>query len=66
MLLPRAASKLVAPAELTDSELRAYLRRHFAECVLPTRIVRVDTVPRTATGKILRPALQDLPAPPAP
>ncbi|MFB6877834.1 class I adenylate-forming enzyme family protein [Streptomyces sp. NPDC056323] len=60
------SAAVVAPPELTDSELRAHLRRHFAEGVLPTRIVRVDTVPRTATGKILRPALQDLLSPPAP
>ncbi|MGW2280442.1 class I adenylate-forming enzyme family protein [Streptomyces sp. NPDC001770] len=59
------AAAVSAPPDLSDSEVLAHLRRHFAEAVLPSRVVRVDQVPRTATGKILRPALGELLTPSA-
>lgn len=43
------------PADLTD-----HLRQVFAEAALPSRVVLVDAVPRTPTGKIRRPDLADL------
>ncbi|MGY0236073.1 class I adenylate-forming enzyme family protein [Longispora urticae] len=40
-----------------DGILWARLRAHFAETSLPSRIVPVTDIPRTATGKLLRPQL---------
>jgi acyl-CoA synthetase (AMP-forming)/AMP-acid ligase II len=40
-------------------ELYAYLRTAFALAALPSRIVRMDAIPRTATGKIRRPELAE-------
>ncbi|MEU9123230.1 class I adenylate-forming enzyme family protein [Streptomyces sp. NPDC048506] len=48
---------VAAAPEPSDAELYAHLGRHFATTTLPERIVRVEAVPRTATGKILRPQL---------
>ncbi|MFC9931843.1 class I adenylate-forming enzyme family protein [Streptomyces sp. NPDC127190] len=58
------AVALHAPDTIGDDTVRTHLRAHFAEAVQPGRILRVPEVPRTATGKILRPALRDLLAPP--
>ncbi|GGZ70883.1 class I adenylate-forming enzyme family protein [Streptomyces echinoruber] len=49
-----------APDVVTDAALRAHMRAHFAEAVQPSRILRVAQVPRTSTGKILRPVLKEL------
>jgi acyl-CoA synthetase (AMP-forming)/AMP-acid ligase II len=49
-----------APAELTDQEIRDRLRALLPDAALPSGIVRLRQVPRTPTGKILRPALEDL------
>ncbi|MGW6863770.1 class I adenylate-forming enzyme family protein [Streptomyces sp. NPDC054901] len=57
------AVALQAPDSVGDEALRAHLRAHFAEAVQPGRILRVALVPRTATGKIIRPALRRLLAP---
>ncbi|RFU86628.1 long-chain fatty acid--CoA ligase [Streptomyces triticagri] len=45
---------VAAPGEVADAQLRAHVAGHFAAAVLPTRYVRVEKVPRTATGKVLR------------
>ncbi|MEU6243465.1 class I adenylate-forming enzyme family protein [Streptomyces sp. NPDC047024] len=58
------AVALHAPESVGDEAVRVHLRAHFAEAVQPGRILRVPAVPRTATGKIIRPALGDLLAPP--
>ncbi|MFI5819515.1 class I adenylate-forming enzyme family protein [Streptomyces rishiriensis] len=58
------AVALHAPESVGDDAVRTHLRAHFAEAVQPGRILRVPEVPRTATGKIIRPALRDLLAPP--
>ncbi|MEO3890677.1 class I adenylate-forming enzyme family protein [Nonomuraea sp. B5E05] len=46
-------------------DLRAHLLTAFAGAVVPRRFEIVDAVPRTATGKILRPQLRRLLSPPA-
>ncbi|TQJ37041.1 class I adenylate-forming enzyme family protein [Streptomyces sp. SLBN-115] len=51
---------VVAPGETTDAMLLDHLRRFFDPVVLPVRCVRMATIPRTATGKIIRPKLQEL------
>ncbi|GAA3728696.1 acyl--CoA ligase [Plantactinospora mayteni] len=50
---------LVAP-EGVPSDLTDHLRQVFAEAALPRRVVLVEAVPRTPTGKIRRPELPDL------
>lgn len=50
---------VVAPAGVPD-DLSAHLRTLFAEAALPSRILLVDAVPRTPTGKIRRPDLAAL------
>ncbi|ESP97464.1 acyl--CoA ligase [Streptomyces sp. CHA1] len=54
------AVALHAPDSVNDDAVRTHLRAHFAEAVQPARILRVPEVPRTATGKIIRPALGNL------
>ncbi|ARF53265.1 class I adenylate-forming enzyme family protein [Streptomyces gilvosporeus] len=57
-LLGETITAAVAAApELSDAECYAHLQHHFATATLPERIVHVEAVPRTATGKILRPQL---------
>ena len=48
---------VVCPPALTDAELRAELSAYFPPPALPRSIVRMDAIPRTATGKLLRPQL---------
>jgi long-chain acyl-CoA synthetase len=53
-------------APLTGEELRAFCRQHLAAYKVPDRIELVATLPRTASGKVLRrPDLIPRPAPPA-
>jgi acyl-coenzyme A synthetase/AMP-(fatty) acid ligase len=40
-----------------DQELRARLAAQFDRVLLPAQFLRVAKIPRTATGKILRPEL---------
>ncbi|GGS10285.1 acyl-CoA synthetase [Streptomyces nojiriensis] len=56
---------VVAPGETTDTVLLDHLRRFFDPAVLPVRWVRMVAIPRTATGKIIRPKLRELLAEPA-
>ncbi|MEU5208675.1 class I adenylate-forming enzyme family protein [Streptomyces sp. NPDC020742] len=44
----------------TDEALREHLGHSFDPAVLPVRFVRMPAVPRTATGKVIRPRLRDL------
>ncbi|AUG77894.1 acyl--CoA ligase [Kitasatospora sp. MMS16-BH015] len=53
----RITAAVVTAAE-RDAEIAAHLRTLFPAAALPHRIVRVPVVPRTATGKILRPELR--------
>ena len=45
--------------DLTVSEVRRYLRRHLPDYMVPSVIVRLDTVPLTPNGKVDRSALPD-------
>jgi acyl-CoA synthetase (AMP-forming)/AMP-acid ligase II len=54
------AAVVTAPDGPADADLLAGLAHRFAKPVLPARIARLDRVPRTPTGKILRPALTAL------
>lgn len=45
---------VVCPQEVLDTDIRTHLRALFSSAVLPGRIVRLDTIPRTTTGKIRR------------
>ena len=45
---------VVCSPEVPDSDLRTHLKRFFAANVLPRRIVRVDAIPKTPTGKLRR------------
>ena len=62
---PSRGEVAVAFVELAEGEsfdepqLRAYCREHLAGFKVPRRIVRLDELPRSATGKVLRRALAD-------
>ncbi|MEH0971293.1 class I adenylate-forming enzyme family protein [Micromonospora sp. CPCC 205546] len=43
-----------------EVDLRAALREHFAESLLPAQVVHLDAIPRTPTGKVLRPQLREI------
>ncbi|HEX6095656.1 MAG TPA: amino acid adenylation domain-containing protein [Thermoanaerobaculia bacterium] len=47
-----------APRPLAPEELRAHLLRTLPEHMVPAAFVRLDAIPRTATGKVDRRALQ--------
>ena len=49
---------LRAGAEVTDDALKALVREKVSAHVVPRRIVRTESLPMTATGKILRRALR--------
>ncbi|MER7155309.1 hypothetical protein ABT366_31370, partial [Streptomyces lydicus] len=48
------------PHDTTDAALLEHLGRFFDPAVLPARFVRMPSIPRTATGKVLRPRLREL------
>jgi fatty-acyl-CoA synthase len=53
---------LVVPksgAELTAEDVRAHLAKHVAKWWLPDEILFVDSLPHTATGKLLKTALRE-------
>lgn len=49
------AAVVFAPGAVAD--IHASLREYFSVEAMPRRVVRVEAIPRTATGKILRPQL---------
>jgi long-chain acyl-CoA synthetase len=54
-----AAVALAGPAHPDDATIRADLARILPAAAVPRRIVRRATIPRTATGKLLRPRLAE-------
>jgi acyl-CoA synthetase (AMP-forming)/AMP-acid ligase II/thioesterase domain-containing protein len=54
-----AAVVLQPNAETTSMELRAFLRTHLAAVKIPPRIEIVNSIPKGATGKILRAQLAE-------
>jgi fatty-acyl-CoA synthase len=56
---PVACVVLKDSAKATDDELRKWLEPRFAKYQLPDAYVRVQQIPRTATGKFLKAALRE-------
>lgn len=50
---------VVSSEDIGLVDLRTHLRATFAQNVLPGRLVKLDVIPRTTTGKILRAELAD-------
>ena len=50
---------IVLKEDVSDNEVRAQLRKTFSSTALPERIVRLNAIPRTTTGKIRRAQLSD-------
>ncbi|HVB54345.1 MAG TPA: AMP-binding protein [Candidatus Acidoferrales bacterium] len=48
------AAAVVLSSEADEKSLRAYCREHLAEFKVPTQLFIVETIPRTATGKVQR------------
>ncbi len=46
-------------AAVTDAEVRAHLAQHVAKWWLPDEILFVESLPHTATGKLLKAALRE-------
>ncbi|GIW20424.1 MAG: hypothetical protein KatS3mg065_0720 [Chloroflexota bacterium] len=49
-----------APAETVEAELVAFARERLAPFKVPKRIVRLDAIPRTGSGKVRRPLVAEL------
>jgi acyl-CoA synthetase (AMP-forming)/AMP-acid ligase II len=56
---PCAVTVLNQGAELTADEVIAYCREHIASYKRPRHVVFVDTLPRNASGKILKRQLRE-------
>jgi len=50
---------IVLKQDVSDNEVRAQLRKTFSSTALPERIVRLNAIPRTTTGKIRRAQLSE-------
>lgn len=59
MLGEAIIAALVGADEVPDTVILAHLRTAFAESSLPRELVRVAAIPRTPTGKVLRPQLRE-------
>ena len=55
---------VVTTADVTDDELDAVCREHLAPYKVPVAFHRVDALPRTEVGKVLRRELAQLTSPP--
>ncbi len=49
-----------APDEAVEATLQAFARERLASFKVPKRIVRVEAIPRTASGKVRRPTVAEL------
>lgn len=49
-----------APGEVVEAALRAFVRERLAAFKVPRRIVRLEALPRTASGKVRRPSVAEL------
>lgn len=58
--VPVAAVEAAAGAELDPDELLGFLRERLTRYQVPSRIIVVDELPRTASLKVSQPALRDL------
>ncbi|MAS34122.1 MAG: o-succinylbenzoate--CoA ligase [Anaerolineaceae bacterium] len=55
-----AAAVVLADAGLSEAELLAFCREHLAGYKLPRRLLFVNALPQTASGKVQRVAVKDL------
>jgi amino acid adenylation domain-containing protein len=55
----RLVAYTTGPGEVSEAELRAFLRRSQPEAMVPSAFVRLDRFPLTANGKVDRRALPD-------
>jgi long-chain acyl-CoA synthetase len=55
----RVVAAVVLAPGAAETSLDAPLRARFSPAVLPDRFVRLAAIPRTSTGKVLRPQLRD-------
>ena len=46
-------------SDVTEAELLDYLRPHFVSWWLPDRVIFIDEVPKTGTGKFDKKVLRD-------
>jgi long-chain acyl-CoA synthetase len=56
----RAVIRLKAGEEATEQEIRHFCREHLADYKLPKQTIFVDTLPKTASGKIIKEGLEQL------
>lgn len=58
--IPVAFVELAAEATFDETQLRAHCREHLAPYQVPRRVIRLEAMPRSPTGKILRRELRGL------
>ena len=58
----RLIALLVAPDDVSDTTIRNHLKLRVSPAAQPARMVRVDSLPRTPTGKLRRPQLAEFAA----
>jgi len=58
--VPVAFVELVAGATFDEPQLRAHCREYLAPYQVPRRVIRLEQMPRSPTGKILRRELRGL------
>lgn len=58
--VPVAFVELVAGATFDEAQLRTYCREYLAPYQVPRRVIRLEQMPRSPTGKILRRELRGL------
>ncbi len=51
-------SFFIAEEDLNEGEIKMFLKKHIGANLLPKRIFKVSSFPRTATGKIARPEME--------
>ncbi len=57
----RACISLKAGEVATEEEIRRFCRQHMADYKLPKQIIFLDSLPKTATGKIRKEELKHIP-----
>ena len=58
--VPVAFVEMAAEATFDEAQLRAHCRRHLASYQVPRKVIRLEKIPRSPTGKILRRELREL------
>lgn len=55
----KAFAVLRPGSQLTEADVKEYVRRHLARYKVPREVVFIDEIPRNATGKVLKRVLRD-------